>query len=100
MLSFCFDSSDDFTAFTTDHGGPAFKKSWQERQTKEGNNQIEKAISKGTEKSMPSRIGKVRFENLAYSNRWKKIKFLFGQNKVRHVRMSDTTEYSYGHNPF
>jgi SAM-dependent methyltransferase len=58
-----FDSSDDFTAFTIDHGGPALQKVLAE-QTNERRQQIVKAISKGSEKYADS-TGKVRFENEA-----------------------------------
>ena len=58
-----FDSSDDFTAFTIDHGGPALQKVLA-GVTNERRHQIEKAISKGTEKYADS-TGKVRFENEA-----------------------------------
>ena len=58
-----FDSSDDFTAFTIDHGGPALQKVLA-GETNERRHQIEKAISKGTEKYADS-TGKVRFENEA-----------------------------------
>ena len=58
-----FDSSDDFTAFTIDHGGPALQKVLA-GETNERRQQIEKAISKGSEKYADS-TGKVRFENEA-----------------------------------
>jgi ubiquinone/menaquinone biosynthesis C-methylase UbiE len=58
-----FDSSDDFTAFTIDHGGPALQKVLA-GETNERREQIEKAISKGSEKYADS-TGKVRFENEA-----------------------------------
>ncbi len=58
-----FDSSDDFTAFTIDHGGPALQKVLA-RETNERRQQIVKAISKGSEKYADS-TGKVRFENEA-----------------------------------
>jgi SAM-dependent methyltransferase len=58
-----FDSSDDFTAFTIDHGGPALQKVLAE-QTNERRQQIVKAISKGSEKYADS-TGKIRFENEA-----------------------------------
>ena len=58
-----FDSSDDFTTFTIDHGGPALQKVLA-GETNERRQQIEKAISKGSEKYADS-TGKVRFENEA-----------------------------------
>jgi len=58
-----FDSSDDFTAFTIDHGGPALQKVLA-GETNERRQQIEKAISKGSER-YADRTGKVRFENEA-----------------------------------
>lgn len=58
-----FDSSDDFTHFTIDHGGPALQKILA-GETYERRQQIEKAISKGSEKFADS-SGKVRFENEA-----------------------------------
>ncbi len=45
---FDFDSADDFTAFTIDHGGPALQKILA-RETNERREQIVKAISKGSE---------------------------------------------------
>ena len=58
-----FDSTDDFTAFTIDHGGPALQKILA-GETNERREQILKAISKGSEKYADS-TGKVRFENEA-----------------------------------
>ena len=58
-----FDSTDDFTAFTIDHGGPALQKILA-GETNERRKQIVKAISKGSEKYADS-TGKVRFENEA-----------------------------------
>jgi Zn-dependent M28 family amino/carboxypeptidase len=58
-----FDSSDDFTTFTIDHGGPALQKVLA-GETKERRQQIVEAISKGSEKYADS-TGKVRFENEA-----------------------------------
>ena len=58
-----FESSDDFAAFTIDHGGPALQKVLA-GETNERKQQIEKAISKGSEKYADS-TGKVRFENEA-----------------------------------
>jgi hypothetical protein len=57
-----FESSDDFAAFTIDHGGPALQKVLA-GETNERKQQIEKAISKGSEKYADT--GKVRFENEA-----------------------------------
>ena len=58
-----FDSTDDFTAFTIDHGGPSLQKILA-GETNERREQILKAISKGSEKYVDS-TGKVRFENEA-----------------------------------
>jgi enediyne biosynthesis protein CalE5 len=58
-----FVSTDDFTAFTIDHGGPALQKILA-GETNERREQILKAISKGSEKYADS-TGKVRFENEA-----------------------------------
>ena len=58
-----FESSDDFAAFTIDHGGPALQKVLA-GETNERRQQIENAISKGSEKFADS-TGKVRFENEA-----------------------------------
>lgn len=58
-----FDSTDDFTTFTIDHGGPALQKILA-GETNERREQILKAISKGSEKYADS-TGKVRFENEA-----------------------------------
>jgi enediyne biosynthesis protein CalE5 len=58
-----FDSSDDFTAFTIEHGGPTLQKILA-GETNERRQQIVKAISKGSEKYADS-TGKVRFENEA-----------------------------------
>ena len=58
-----FDSTDDFTAFTIDHGGPALQKILT-GETNERREQILKAISKGSEKYADS-TGKVSFENEA-----------------------------------
>ncbi|HEY7109058.1 MAG TPA: hypothetical protein VH415_06505 [Nitrososphaeraceae archaeon] len=57
-----FDSTDEFTTFTVEHGGPNLRKILA-GQTKERREQI-KAISKGTE-SCADDIGKVTFENEA-----------------------------------
>jgi ubiquinone/menaquinone biosynthesis C-methylase UbiE len=58
-----FDSTDDFTAFTIDHGGPSLQKILA-AETNERREQILKAISKGSEKYAYS-TGKVRFDNEA-----------------------------------
>jgi len=58
-----FESSDDFAAFTIDHGGPALQKVLA-GETNERRQQIENAISKGSEKYADS-TGKVSFENEA-----------------------------------
>ena len=58
-----FESSDDFAAFTIDHGGPALQKVLA-GETNERRQQIENVISKGSEKFADS-TGKVRFENEA-----------------------------------
>ena len=58
-----FNSADDFTAFTIDHGGPALQKILA-GETNERREQILKAISKGSEKYADS-TGKVSFENEA-----------------------------------
>ena len=58
-----FNSADDFTAFTIDHGGPALQKILT-GETNERREQILKAISKGSEKYVDS-TGKVSFENEA-----------------------------------
>jgi len=58
-----FDSSDDFTTFTIEHGGPTLQKILA-GQKNERREQILNAISKGTEKYADS-TGKVTFENEA-----------------------------------
>ena len=58
-----FDSTDDFTTFAIDHGGPALQKMLA-GETNERREKIVKAISKGSEKYADS-TGKVRFENEA-----------------------------------
>ena len=58
-----FDTSDDFTTFTIDHGGPALQKILA-GESNERRQQIVKAISKGSEKYADS-TGKIRFENEA-----------------------------------
>jgi ubiquinone/menaquinone biosynthesis C-methylase UbiE len=69
-----FDSTDDFTSFTIDHGGPALQKILA-GETNERREQILKAISKGSEKYAVS-TGKVRFENEAILIVGKKIESL------------------------
>jgi SAM-dependent methyltransferase len=63
-VTFDFDSLDDFTAFTIDHGGPVLQKmlAGQMNEKREG---ILKAISKAAEKYADSTTGKVTFENEA-----------------------------------
>ena len=58
-----FDSSDEFTTFTIEHGGPTLRKILA-GQTNERREQILKAISKGTENYADDN-GKVSFENEA-----------------------------------
>jgi enediyne biosynthesis protein CalE5 len=58
-----FDSSDEFTTFTIEHGGPTLQKILA-GQTNERRQQILKAISKGTEKYADN-TGKVTFKNEA-----------------------------------
>jgi hypothetical protein len=58
-----FDSTDDFTIFTFDHGGPALQKIVT-GETNERREKIGEAISKGSEKYADS-TGKVGFENEA-----------------------------------
>jgi ubiquinone/menaquinone biosynthesis C-methylase UbiE len=58
-----FDSPDEFTTFTIEHGGPTLRKILA-RQTNERREQILNAISKGTEKYADS-TGKVTFQNEA-----------------------------------
>lgn len=61
-VTFDFDSPDDFTAFTVEHGGPALKK-LVAGQTNERRKEILEAISKAAEKYADNTTGKVRFEN-------------------------------------
>lgn len=58
-----FDSPDDFTKFTIDHGGPTLRKILA-GQTNERREQILNAISKGTEKFADS-TGKITFQSEA-----------------------------------
>jgi len=58
-----FDSTDEFTTFTVEHGGPTLRKILA-GQKNEGKKQILKAISKGTE-NFADDNGKVTFENKA-----------------------------------
>jgi len=58
-----FDSTDDFTTFTIDHGCPVLQKILS-GETNERREKIDKAISKGSEKYADS-TGKIRFENEA-----------------------------------
>jgi hypothetical protein len=58
-----FDSTDDFTTFTIDHGDSALQKILA-GETNERRDKIVKAISKGSEKYADS-TGKVRVENEA-----------------------------------
>ena len=61
---FDFDSSDDFTTFSIEHGGPALQKMLAD-QTNERREEIFKAISKAAEKYADNTTGKVRLENEA-----------------------------------
>jgi ubiquinone/menaquinone biosynthesis C-methylase UbiE len=63
-VSFEFDSPDDYTTFTIEHGGPVLQKLLA-GQTDERRKEILKAISKAAEKYADNIIGKVRFENEA-----------------------------------
>jgi ubiquinone/menaquinone biosynthesis C-methylase UbiE len=63
-VTFDFDSSDDFKAFTIDHGGPVLQKMLA-GETNERREEILKCISKAAEKYADSTTGKVRFENEA-----------------------------------
>jgi ubiquinone/menaquinone biosynthesis C-methylase UbiE len=63
-VSFDFDSPDDYTTFTIEHGGPALQKMLA-GQTNERRKEILKAISKAAEKYADSTTGKVSFENEA-----------------------------------
>jgi hypothetical protein len=61
-VTFDFDSPDDFTTFTIEHGGPAVQKLIS-GQTNERRKEILKVISKAAEKYADNTTGKVRFEN-------------------------------------
>ncbi len=61
-VTFDFDSPDDFTTFTVEHGGPALQK-LMAGQTNERRKQILKVISIAAEKYADDTTGKVRFEN-------------------------------------
>jgi len=61
---FDFDSPDDYTTFTIEHGGPVLQKMLS-GQTNERRKEILKAISKAAEKYGDNTTGKVRFENEA-----------------------------------
>jgi enediyne biosynthesis protein CalE5 len=63
-VAFDFDSPDDFTTFTIEHGGPVLQKMLA-GQTDERRKEILKAISKAAEKYADNTTGKVRFENEA-----------------------------------
>lgn len=61
---FEFDSSDDFTTFTIDHGGPLLEKILAVA-ANEKKEQVFKAISKAAEKYSDNYTGKIKFENEA-----------------------------------
>ena len=61
-MIFDFDSPDDFTTFTVEHGGPALQKLIA-GQTNERRKEILKVISKAAEKYVDDTTGKIRFEN-------------------------------------
>jgi ubiquinone/menaquinone biosynthesis C-methylase UbiE len=61
---FDFDSPDDYTTFTIEHGGPVLQKMLS-GQTNERRKEILRAISKAAEKYADNTTGKVRFENEA-----------------------------------
>ena len=63
-VSFDFDSPDDYTTFTIEHGGPVLQKMLS-GQTNERRKEIFKAINKAAEKYADNTTGKVRFENEA-----------------------------------
>jgi hypothetical protein len=63
-VSFDFDSPDDYTTFTIEHGGPVLQKMLS-GQTSERRKEILKAISKAAEKYADNTTGKVRMENEA-----------------------------------
>jgi hypothetical protein len=59
-----FDSADDFTTFTIEHGGPAIQKMLA-GQTNERRNEILKTVRRAAEEYADNTTGKVRFENEA-----------------------------------
>ena len=59
-----FDSPDDFTTFTIEHGGPAIQKMLA-GQTNKRRNEILKAVRRAAEEYADNTTGKVRFENEA-----------------------------------
>jgi hypothetical protein len=61
---FDFDSSDDFTTFSIEHGGPTLQKMLA-GQTNERKEEIFKAISKAAEKYADNTTGKAKLENEA-----------------------------------
>jgi enediyne biosynthesis protein CalE5 len=61
---FEFDSSDDFTTFTIDHGGPVLEKLLAV-ETHEKKEQVFRAVNQAAEKYADNSTGKVRFENEA-----------------------------------
>jgi hypothetical protein len=61
-VTFDFDSPDDFTAFTVEHGGPALQKLIAGQIT-ERRKEILRVISKAAEKYVDDTTGKVKFEN-------------------------------------
>ncbi len=63
-VAFEYDSSDNFTTFTIEHGGPVLQKMLV-GQTDERRKEISNAISKAAEKYLDNTKGKVRFENEA-----------------------------------
>jgi hypothetical protein len=63
-VSFDFDSPDDYTTFTIEHGGPVLQKMLS-GQTNERRKEIFKAINKAAEKYADNTTGKVRMENEA-----------------------------------
>ena len=63
-MVFDFDSSDDFTTFSIEYGGPAVQKMLA-GETNERREEILNAISKAAEKYADNATGKVRLENEA-----------------------------------
>lgn len=59
-----FDSPDDFTTFTIEHGGPAIQKMLA-GQTNKRRNEILKAVRRAAEEYADNSTGKVKFENEA-----------------------------------